>query len=102
MLDLLLFPFVGSPKTNLPVWSQLFLTHQRHVLSVPRELSVDYKVNSTLLEDVLQGGHVVGVLRPVLGQTGHLPPVELLHGREVGVPDNIYPVYLALLMRQYL
>ena len=21
MLDLLLFPFVGSPKTNLPVWS---------------------------------------------------------------------------------
>ena len=62
-----------------------FSTYHFHVDSLFGEFPVHDKLHLVVLELVLEGGHVVTVLRPVLGQCRHLPPSQLLKSRDVGV-----------------
>ena len=62
-----------------------FSTYHFHVDSLFGEFPVHDELHLVVLELVLEGGHVVAVLGPILGQGRHLPPSKLLKSRDVGV-----------------
>ena len=61
------------------------LVYHFHVNGLFGELSIHNKLHVVVLELVLEGGHVVAVLGPVLGQGGHLPPAQLLQSCHIRV-----------------
>ena len=59
-----------------------------HVNGLFWKLSIHDKLHVVVLELVLQSGHVVAVLGPVLGQRRHLPPPQLLQSCNIRVSGN--------------
>ena len=62
--------------------------YHRHVSGFLGELPVHHELDVVVLELVLEGGHVVAVLLPVLGQGGHLGPAQSIQGLDVGKPGQ--------------
>ena len=61
-----------------------YLSHGQ--LGVVGDVAVDDEADAVLLDQVLDGGNVIGVLVAFFGQGGHFLPSELLHQQPEHVP----------------